>query len=254
MLKQKGFTAVEGIIIIVIVGIIGFAGWTVLNRSDSDTQLSVDSSEKSELVDELPDDLSFVLPVSEIQTKAESENVDKSVSGIELEFEDGVVVYVVHFNDGSVVVYDARTGDILQVGDDNDDEIEDEDRVPAGFVAGITIQEAIDIAKQQRPSSKLRKVELEVENGMVVYSVRFTDDSRVDVNALNGAIQRLKNEDGEDERKIGDESDEDDDETDDEADDEDEEDEFEEADDEDDDEEDDSSNSGSGSSSSGRRD
>lgn len=206
MKNEKGFSAVEILIIIIVIGFIGFAGYYAANRNENETQLSIDSSETVELKDELPSDLSNIKSISEIQTQAQEENSDKSIVGVELETDDGKTVYVIHFNDGSVVVYDAFTGAMVEINDDNDDEIEDDELIPAGFVAGVSIQDAINTAKQNRPNSTLEKVELELEDGVVVYSVRFTDESRVDIDAISGEIRRLKDDSGTDVIKINDDS------------------------------------------------
>ncbi|HEX7259601.1 MAG TPA: PepSY domain-containing protein [Candidatus Saccharimonadia bacterium] len=54
----------------------------------------------------------------------------------------------------------------------------------------ITLTSAKSIAMAQHPGSTIRKVELETEDGVLVYSVRFVDGARVDVRASTGAIER----------------------------------------------------------------
>ncbi|MBA2279043.1 PepSY domain-containing protein [Candidatus Saccharibacteria bacterium] len=197
---QSGFGHVEILIVIVVLTAVSFAAWRLISAKNgaSNNQASISSQEDQTTIDELPTDLSALKSLEEIQVLADADVADSSVLGIELESEDGKTVYVFHLSNGSILFYDAFTGEKLQLTDDNDDDIEDIEALPANFVASITIQEAIIIAQEKRPDSKLNKVELEVEDGVIVYSVRFTDDSRVDVSAADGSIQRLKDESGED--------------------------------------------------------
>jgi uncharacterized membrane protein YkoI len=187
---------------------------------------------------EIPRDLAALLSFDDIRTVALTEVPTGTVVGVELEQEDGVLIYKVKFSDGSFRLYDANTGVLV-----NKDQLEVEESVPAGFVAGISLQEARTTAQNERPGKTITKIELEVENGVVVYSVRFSDDGRVDVDANSGAVVRVK--DGED--STSDESEEDSDDSNDDS---------EDSNDDSDDSEEDSEedNSGSGSSNSGSSD
>lgn len=200
---QSGFGHVEILIVIVIIAVIGFTALRVIgaNNDNSNNQASISDQEDQPAVDELPSDLSTIKPLAEIQELAKTDAADSNVLGIGLEVQDGRIVYIVHLTSGQVLVYDAITGEAVRL---TDDKIKDGEAIPVDFIAGISIQQAIDIAKQKRPDSKLKKVEIEVEEGIVVYSVRFSDDSRVDINAADGTIQRLKDEAGTDIIKVDD--------------------------------------------------
>lgn len=137
----------------------------------------------------LPADLATSLSIDDIRAIALSEVPSGSITGIELEQEDGVLIYKVKFSDGSTRLYNANTGELV-----NKNEFETDETVPSGYVPGITLQEARTIAQNQRPGKTITKIELEVEEGVVVYSVRFSDEGRVDVNADTGAVVRVKNE------------------------------------------------------------
>lgn len=190
--RQLGMVGhIEILVAVVVLSAVGFGAWRVMtanNDNAKDTpKASVSSQEKTE---NLPTDLTDIKSIDEIKTLATDDVA--TVSGIELELEEGTLVYVVHFTDGSKTVFNAKTGSKLQLTDNNNDEIDDSKTLPAGFTAAVSIQQAIDIAKKERPDATLRKVELEVEDGTVVYSVRFTDGSRVDVSAADGTVQRVK--------------------------------------------------------------
>lgn len=62
---------------------------------------------------------------------------------------------------------------------------------PAGL---ISLSDAQAIAQAQFPDKTIRKVEAETEHGILVYSVRFTDGSRVDVSAADGSIVKSESE------------------------------------------------------------
>lgn len=138
---------------------------------------------------QLPANLDDVLSVAQIRDKAVADQpTGASITQIELETEEGSVVYKVKFSDGSFRLYNARTGELFV----KNEVAEVDSTVPAGFVAGISLQQARDIAVAQRPGQTVIKIELETEEGVVVYSVRFADGSRVDVNATNGTVVRVK--------------------------------------------------------------
>jgi Peptidase propeptide and YPEB domain len=62
-----------------------------------------------------------------------------------------------------------------------------------GTVLGATtLEEAVAIAKKQFPTKTVEKVEKESEEGVSVWSVRFTDNSRVDVSVETGEVTRIK--------------------------------------------------------------
>ena len=138
----------------------------------------------------LPENLEGVLGIDEMRTLAINDApTGSTIDAIEVELEEGVTVYKVRFSDGSFRLYDAKTGlAFVKVTD----EVEQEETVPADFVAGITLQQARDIAQQRRAGKTIVKIELETENSIVVYSVRFSDEGRVDVNATDGSIVRVK--------------------------------------------------------------
>ena len=61
--------------------------------------------------------------------------------------------------------------------------------------SSVTLDQAKAIALGVFPDKTIKKVETELEHGVLVYSVRFTDSSRVDVNSNDGSIVRTEQED-----------------------------------------------------------
>lgn len=78
--------------------------------------------------------------------------------------------------------------------DDNSNDGSSSANTPASS-SSVTLEQAKTIALGVFPDKTIKKVETELEHGVLVYSVRFTDSSRVDVNSNNGSIVRTEQED-----------------------------------------------------------
>lgn len=168
---------------------------TAIYAANSRSQ-SMERQSIIEDVVELPQNLDGLKTLDEMRTLAQRDAPEgASIIKVEVENEHGTVLYKVKFSDGSYRLYDAIT--VLSYVDSSSG-LESDESVPAGFVAGITIQQARDIAASQRPGKVITKIELEVEEGKVVYSVRFSDNGRVDIDATNGDVVRVKSEESRD--------------------------------------------------------
>ena len=198
--KQAGFTLPHILMVVALIGVISGVGVYVYKQNQPATQQNRqdEATTKIETKTTLPDDLSGLKSVDEIKTTVEPDLNGATIVGVELEMEDGALIYKVKLSDGRVLFFDAATGDPT-TGDTSEveDETESEDSndteaIPDDFVAGITIEKAREIAEAQRPGQTVKKIEFEVEEGVAVYSVRFTDGSRVDVSATDGTVVRVK--------------------------------------------------------------
>lgn len=147
-------------------------------------------STETEVADALPAELGDLLATDALLEIVKADIPESTVSVVELEQEGQSVVYKVYLSDGSVVRYNAVTGSRIGTATINTEE--DHHELPAGFVAALTFVQARDIAVSQKPNVAVRKIELETEGTAVVYSVRFVDRGRIDVNALTGEIVRIK--------------------------------------------------------------
>lgn len=177
------------ILAILIIAVIASA-WVYVDKNKTDKSLSRETADPdSTLVETLPDNIIAVEKLKELVTKTEAPGT--IIASVRLEKADGVLYYVVELPNGKQLIFNAQTGAKVTKDIDDDDE-QDEANLPADFAGGIGFAKAQAIAQGQRPSSVIRKVELELEDGKVVYSVRFTDKSRVDVDAKNGTIVRVK--------------------------------------------------------------
>lgn len=186
-IKQNGFTIIESLIILVIVGVVSFGIWRVVDTRRSDNQPNVVAHQQV-----LPDSLSDLKPTDEILSLATAEIGTRQILAVELEQEDEGLVYSVKLSDGTVLVFNARTGAKVQLNNPDNPEIDNDKPLPAAFKPAITLQAAVQTAKEKRPSKTVSKVKLELEGGIVVFSVRFSDGGRVDVDALTGDTLRLR--------------------------------------------------------------
>lgn len=168
-----------GAVIAALVLVGGASALVVNTKNNNDTKKAL----------ELPQDLSEVLAVNDIRTRAAEGLADGiTITGIELEDEDEGLLYKVKYSDGTIRYFDAKTGKPIQ----RDNITERDEAVPADFVPGISLQQARETAEKQRPGIAVTKIELEVEDGVVIYSVRFSDDGRVDINATSGEVVRVR--------------------------------------------------------------
>nr|MBI4157083.1 PepSY domain-containing protein [Candidatus Woesearchaeota archaeon] len=135
----------------------------------------------------------------------------------EIENENGDVIYSIEFTKDNIetdVKIDAKNGNILVIENDltetdqddneekDDDENEEElsDEALAQIEGKITEEQAIEIAKTQVDMSivgKITDVELEKENGIVVYAVEFTKnniETDVKIDAKIGKVIEIESD------------------------------------------------------------
>ncbi len=186
--NQNGFTIIEILIVITVLVLLGFIGWKFVDSQQKDSKASTQINK--ELV--LPNNLEGIKSIDEIITLAAPDLASRQVLAAELELENEGLVYSLVLSDKTVLVYDAKTGSKVQIKDSDDVETDADTPLPAGFKPAITLGAAVETAKLQRPGKVVEKVELEVEDGFVVYSVRFSDKGRVDVDATTGSVLRIR--------------------------------------------------------------
>jgi uncharacterized membrane protein YkoI len=142
-------------------------------------------------------------------------NPGTSVDENDLEKENSVLVYSIELSNGTDVAVDANTGEILQTRvDDEDNKKESEDQDSAENESGADVEEQNEVDEQlplgdakitpeqaksaalsQYPEANIIKVELENENGSLVYGVALTVNGKVydvKVDANNGNVVRTE--------------------------------------------------------------
>ena len=186
--NQNGFAHITIILVIVVIGVISVAGWRVLDRQRENNK-PVGQLNNQQI---LPENLAGIKSIDEIITFAATEIAARQVLSAELEQEDEGLVYLIKLSDETVLAFDAMTGNKVQHNYHDEGETDDDTALPAGFKPAITLDAAVQTAKSQRIGKAVEKVELEVEDGIVVYSVRFSDDGRVDIDATTGSVLRIR--------------------------------------------------------------
>lgn len=186
--NQSGFSIVEIAIAVVVVAVVGLLGWKFYDAKFNQAQVS-NAVDKANAADMVPEALAELADIKTIQQSALADKPGVTVVHMELEQSGSSLVYKAELSDGTVTVYNARTGAHIRSGVASEKTTE---VLPTDLSTGISFAKALEIARAEKPGSKVYKIELEREAGVLVYSVRFSDKARVDVNAQNGAIVRTK--------------------------------------------------------------
>ena len=196
-MNQKGVAgALEVLLVVVLISLVGFTVWrvnTAKNSANTSNANSLEASQSSIAEQKLPENLDGLKTVEEIKTLAAQNNNGLEVLSVRLEQDNGKLVYKVKLSDGTVLVFSAGDGQLIK--DDEKDSVADtEEALPAGFVAGVSVEQATQNAQEQHGGSVV-KVELEMEHGTVVYKVRFADGVTVNVNATTGTVVKVDTSD-----------------------------------------------------------
>lgn len=133
----------------------------------------------------LPENLSNIKPISEIQSLA---NSNSQISGIELEYQEGILVYVVVFSDESKQVYDAYNATALEYKGNNNTDIDSEDRLPPNFSPATSIVDALTAAKSQNPDVAATKIDIVIETSLTLYGVHFANNDKLFISTASGNI------------------------------------------------------------------
>jgi uncharacterized membrane protein YkoI len=188
--NQSGFAHPVAIgVVVLALGVIGFAGYTVITGNNDK---KVNSAEQQTAVaDALPLNMDGVLEVSKV-TELATDSSTATVSDLELENENGQLVYKVLLSDGSLVVLNAKTGAKVPGSHTKPETGDDKVILPPSFTVKLSFTKAREIAQAKFPNSTVTKIKLNSEGGKVTISVRFADNARVDVDANTGDIVRVK--------------------------------------------------------------
>ncbi|MGE7666882.1 PepSY domain-containing protein [Ureibacillus composti] len=173
------------------VGIIAGGGYTFVNADIQDSESQAELAKQAKITEQEA-------------TKIALEKVPGTVDEVELENEDGLIVYEFEIvgEDGSEqdIEVDAKTGKIVKVEDD-DGENDDVSQAELAKQAKITKEEASEKALEQVPGT-VTEVELDDENGLVVYDVEINAEDgtqqSVEVDAKTGKIVNVELEDDDD--------------------------------------------------------
>lgn len=187
--RQSGFSAIEIVIGVVVVVIIGLLGWKFFSSMQSNTQKSdvADSSKTAEIDTTKLTDLA---DLATIQKSALDGKSDVTITGIQLKTEDGKLVYQATLSDGTVLTFDATSG--AKLSEEKEKADDTAKSLPANFSGGIGLARAVEVALKAAPNSAVKEIELEEDDGTLVYHIKFTNEARVDVDATTGEVVRTK--------------------------------------------------------------
>jgi len=186
---QKGFAHVEILLIsVAVIGVVG-VGYYVFRQSQNKSAQNSVTQDTSDQATTLPESLSNLKSVDEIRSASSTSLNGATITGIELESENGTLVYKVKLSDGRVLTFNASTG--ASVSEKTETKDEDDDSLPTTSVT-ISIDQARKIAQDRRPGKTINKIEVDNDGGKVYYSVRFTDSGKVEVDGTTGAIRKVE--------------------------------------------------------------
>lgn len=166
------------------VAIVGINVYTYQQHSKDNEQLSSLAAE-SPLSTSSP---SAVLPVEQVKSLAAREAPHTAVAKIELTNKDQKLVYIVSLANKTQLVLDAATGAKLANAPSATKPAKDS--LPADLKPSINFLGARDIALTHKPAGVINKIELEPVGNQAVYKVYFSDGSKLDIGATDGAVQK----------------------------------------------------------------
>jgi uncharacterized membrane protein YkoI len=197
----------------------GLLGSSVLGADHgqraSKTTAQMESQNGNEQDDQTAVDGVAKITPDEAKAAALTQFPGATINGVELENEDGSLVYNVKLTaDGKAyeVKIDANTGTVLRTEADEPDgdnensqegEQDEANEQPSPTEASITADQAKAAALAQFPGATIGDVQLEDEDGSLVYSVELRVDGKaqeVKVDATTGTVLRTEADepDGED--------------------------------------------------------
>lgn len=182
--KQRGFSLPHILALLAIVAGVGGVGyWVYTNDKDNKSLSSQNADATVALIDEIPGNL---LTVQKVESLAGEDKPGVRIASIKLEKNGEVLVYIVRLSDGAKLIYNAQSGTkIAGAKVDVDDDGED---LPANFSVAVDIAKAYETALAQNPGGKLKSVELDNENGKLVYKFQFSTGSEIKISASDSSV------------------------------------------------------------------
>ena len=182
--RQAGFSHAAAVMVIVLV-FVGASGAYVfthhkksqVNNNDSKTTAS------------LPSNLSTVKSLDDVVQLAAQQEPAAAPTAAEVGQEDGTTVFRLSLSNHKKLTFNALTGALISSAADDENE---DNPLPAKIPAGIiTVTQARDAALAAHQGT-VQSIKIDDEEGVVTYSVRFTDGTRVAVNAQTGTVVRTQ--------------------------------------------------------------
>lgn len=186
----SGAKIIGTVVVVVIAFIIGVDAYIfkqIGNTKNESATSREDSQTGSSLQESLPANL---LTIEQVKALATQEASNNPVASIELEKEDSVHLYKVSLADGQTIFFNAETG--AKVKDTPATEAPAAAVLPDNLPKNIDFKKVQEIAQAKNPHAVIRKIEVEQQGDITVFSVQFKDGSRLDINATDGSIIRTE--------------------------------------------------------------
>lgn len=183
MKKQEGFAHVIVPIVLAVV-VVGILATVYIARTNNKASANTETNtETAALETVIPADLASI---DAIKTAVELDNPGIGITSVELSSENGTYLYKVKLANGTVLFFDAtKATKIDHATGENEAEVGE---IPTSFVAAVTYEQARTAALAQKTDSTIKTIELESENGVIVYKVKFVDGVKILINATTGAV------------------------------------------------------------------
>ena len=172
--------------ILILVGVTAVIAFTTTNNANSKTSTistPQPTPDNVSLLETLPTDL---MTLSQFQSLATKESPNNPITVIEFEKEAGEYVYEAKYLDGKVIYFNARTGAIVKSFS-----VERKEGVvalPANVNPAIGFEKARQLAAAEKPDTTVTKLELEMEDGKVIYSIAFANKAKIHLDATSGQV------------------------------------------------------------------
>lgn len=184
--QNQAGSATAALLVVLAVVVIGGAGYLVYVKNHDTTTAHVATTPAA---DHLPAKLAGLKTLAEVKPKAKADADGQDIVSVDLQQDGGKPVYMFKLANGRILLYDAKTGGKLT--DRKTTVGKDAQALPDQFVPTITMEQAMQTAQAQLPGKTVTKIQLQNEERVVVYSVRFSQGGRVDVNAKTGELVKV---------------------------------------------------------------
>lgn len=184
-IDNKGFGHVEIIVAALVLVTIGTIGTISYNRMQKNKDVASLSS-----LEPISADAKDLISVDKIKEIAALKQDSPSVTGLELAQKDGVLVYEIKLSNGKVLVLNAKTGAEVSFKDVTDEDIAE---ISSDIKVTVGFEKVLQLVSAQYPGKQIAKIELEFEDGILLYKVKFKDGSRILVSSADGSVINAKN-------------------------------------------------------------
>lgn len=186
--QEQGFAHLWLMIVAVLVMVSG-VGIYVARHNAQPKHNSATELQNTSTIKPLSTNLGGLLTVDKVKQLATEDKPGTSISQVGLVQTARGPVFHIQLEDGSSLDLDAKTG--TKVEDNEVDNNSEGSQLPTGFTPAIDFAKAEQIAQTKVSQGAIMRIQLEVEEGVPTYSVRFSTGARVEINANDGTVVKV---------------------------------------------------------------